>query len=182
MSAPPPIFRVCLTGSECTGKTTLARALAAEFHLAMTPEFSREYAASRNGLLGARDVQPIACGQLAMERAALTRLPPSAPPLLLLDTDILSTVVYARFYYGGCPPWIEFAARDRLAGLYLLCGTGVPWQADGVRDQPAARGEIQSAFRATLAEFGARVIGIEGPLEARLAACRAALRPLLAAA
>src|SRR5436305_357207 len=37
-------FRVCLTGAESTGKTELAKELAAHFGAPYVPEFSRQYA------------------------------------------------------------------------------------------------------------------------------------------
>mgnify|MGYP000592549471 CR=1 FL=1 len=33
--------------------------------------------------------------------------------LLVLDTDLVSTVVYARHYYGHCPAWIEEAVGGK---------------------------------------------------------------------
>ena len=48
---------------------------------------------------------------------------------MLLDTDLVSTVVYSRHYYGDCPAWIEAAAVRRLADLYLLHDIDVPWTA-----------------------------------------------------
>ena len=46
-------FRVCLTGAESTGKTELAKELAAHFSAPCVPEFSREYAASPRLSFGA---------------------------------------------------------------------------------------------------------------------------------
>lgn len=179
MSAAPAIFRVCITGSECTGKTTLARELAGTLGALYVAEHSREYAQARGGLLGPRDVGPIAEGQLAAEARALhatrERMAHGGPALLVLDTDLLSTVVYSRFYYGACPPWIEHAGRAQRADLYLLCDF-VPWLPDGVRDMPHARDAIQAAFVATLGEFGAVTEIIKGNAAERLALCRAKLQ------
>src|SRR5687768_4699289 len=90
------IRRICLTGSECTGKSTLARELAARLHAPLVPEYAREYAERRGGMLGPRDVQPIAQGHLASEARALQKLlHDDKKPFLILDTDLISTVVYS---------------------------------------------------------------------------------------
>ena len=151
--------RVVVTGSECTGKTTLAAELAARFRTAWSPEFAREYLDGEGPPLTAADVEPIARGQVAGEEAAERR----ARGLLVLDTDLLSTVVYARHYYGTCPEWIVRAARERRADLYLLLHPDVPWIADGAkRDRPHARERLHGLFREVLDDLGARVVDLRG--------------------
>ncbi len=170
-------LRVVVTGSECTGKTTLAEHLAARFSVAWVPEFSRSYADDRGGVLGPEDVEPIARGQGAAEDAAAA----GAGRLLVLDTDLVSTCIYARHYYGSCPAWVEAEARTRLADLYLLCHPDVPWIADGVRDRPERRAEIHELFRAALAAVRARVVDIRGDFAAREELAVRAVRRLLEA-
>lgn len=161
-----PLRRVVLTGGECTGKTTLASLLARRFDTLWVPEFVREYAEGKGAPLDASDVEPIASGQIAAQDWAAER----AIGLLVLDTDLVSTVVYARHYYGACPAWVEAAARGRLADLYLLLRPDLPWEPDGIRDRADRRGEIHELFASTLAAFGARVVELGGEWEERLAA------------
>jgi nicotinamide riboside kinase len=95
--------------------------------------------------------------------------------LVFLDQDLLSTVVYAKHYFGSCPLWIERLAASRRADLYLLCRPDLPWAADGVRDRPAAREEIHALFAAALAAAGARVVEVTGRGSEREARAVAAL-------
>ena len=101
-------------------------------------------------------------------------------PPLVFDTDLVSTTVYADHYYGECPAWIMAAARERLATLYLLCEPDLPWTADGVRDQPAARDRLHAAFRDRLLDFGAHVAPVRGIGGARLSCALDALDALRA--
>lgn len=167
--------RVVLVGAESSGKTTLAAALAAELDAPWAPEYARGYAAAIGRPLGARDVGPIARGQLALEDAAAGR----ARRLVVLDTDLVSTMVYARHYYGACPLWIEAAARAR-GGLYLLLHPDVPWVADPQRDQPHARAALHARFEAALAALPGRwVVHVAGGWPERARIARAAVADYL---
>jgi len=166
---------VVVTGSESTGKTTLARELAGHFGVRWVAEQSRRYAESLGRPLSSSDVDPIARWQREAEdagRAAAARL---GHPFLFLDTDLVSTVVYARHYYGECPPPIIAAARARLADIYLLCDIDVPWVGDAVRDRPLDREELHGSFQLALADFGVRPRLVRGLGPARLEAALAAL-------
>jgi len=171
--------RVVVTGSECTGKTTLAGDLARQFGTVCVAEYAREYLdrkVATTGLpLDERDVEPIARGQIAAEdRGAAT-----AKGLLVLDTDLVSTTVYARHYYGACPAWIDQAARDRRGDLYLLCDIDVPWVADSVRDRPHHREHIHALFVEALHTLGAPYVLIRGSWAARLTTAVAAVSEVL---
>jgi len=161
------VRRVVLTGGESTGKTTLARALAARWKTAWAAEAAREVALSRRGALGPEDVPVIARGHVRLADEASRAASEAGRALVFLDQDLLSTVVYARHYYGSCPPWIERLSAERQGDLYLLCRPDLPWTADGVRDRPAAREEIHALFVAALAAAGARTIGVSGVGAAR---------------
>lgn len=157
------VIRVCLIGPECTGKTMLAARLAEHFDAPWVPEFARAYA-ERQRLLTADDVEPIANGEIALLDAA------PDDGLVILDTDLLSTVVYSRYYYGSCPQWIEREALSRLSDLYLLMDIDVAWEHDAIRDSAEAREALLGAFASALAEFGAHFVTISGDWEARFAA------------
>jgi len=177
--------RICLTGPECTGKTTLAERLAREFDAQWVPEFAREYAVRAARELTAEDVEPIARGQMDEERRRLGgwpggvprrrpgvggETPPGQPAETpaFLDTDLLSTVVYARHYYGACPSWIEDEARSRKADLYLLLDIDVPWLPDPARDaSDVARAALFEKFRNTLDELETNWTTISGGWEER---------------
>lgn len=133
-------------------------------------------------LLGPADVEPIARAQIALEDAALARAARRNAPLLVRDTDLVSTVVYGRHYYGACPAWIFDAASARRANLYLLCDVDVRWIPDGQRDRPHARAALRDEFARTLDALGCRWILVRGLGAAREIAAVSALQQLAARA
>ena len=173
-----PIVRVCVTGPECTGKTTLSRRLAEHTGAAWVEEAARRYAERKGEPLLASDVGPIGREHVALHDAAVARARAGGSGLVVLDTDLVSTLVYGRHYYGAAPRWIERAERERRADLYLLCDVDVPWVADGVRDRPADRSAMFELFRRALERRGAQVVRIDGGWAERWEAARRAVASL----
>ena len=170
-----PLARVCVSGPESTGKTTLARRLAEWAGTECVPEASRLYAERIGRPLRASDVSPIAREHIAQADAGDARARARDASFLVLDTDLVSTVIYARHYYGRVPPWIERAERARRASLYLLCDVDVPWIPDGVRDRPVHRDEMFTLFRRALERRRANVIVVRGGWDERWELARAAV-------
>ncbi len=166
--------KIVLTGSESTGKTVLALELGAHFHAPVSTEFVREYAA-RQGKLAFADHGPIARGQMAAEDEAIAR----ATRLVILDTDLVSTVVYCEHYFGRAPEWIRDEAVARAGQLYLLCQPDLPWAADGIRDRAERRDEMHALFSGKLRELGLPFVEISGDRAARVANAVRAVERLL---
>lgn len=175
-AARPDLIRAVVTGSESTAKTTLAEQLARYYHAELVPEFVREYAEAHR-VIEFADHGPIARGQMALEDEALAR----GNPIVIQDTDLLSTVVYCEHYFGKCPAWIAEAARERAPDLYLLCEIDVPWVADGVRDRGHMRDEMQRLFRDAVNQSGVPVAVITGGRDERLERATEAVDALLLA-
>jgi len=164
---PVELVRICVIGPESTGKTSLAQQLADWADAEWVPEASREYAERTPRPLTADDVDPIAREHMRLADAAAERARERGSGLLILDTDLVSTVVYARHYYGASPRWVERAERERRASLYLLCDVDVPWVPDGIRDRPADREAMFALFASALARRHAPVVRVSGGWEER---------------
>jgi NadR type nicotinamide-nucleotide adenylyltransferase len=156
--------KVVVTGSESSGKTDLAAALGAHYSAPVSTEFVREFAA-KQGNISFSDHGPIAKGQMASEDEAISR----ATDLVILDTDLLSTVVYCEHYFGRSPEWITAEARKRAGDLYLLMKPDIPWVPDGIRDRGERREEMHALFAAKLRELGVKFVEIGGSRAERLA-------------
>jgi NadR type nicotinamide-nucleotide adenylyltransferase len=167
--------RVALVGAECTGKTTLAQALAARFGTVWVPEYAREYLAARGGVCTREDMPAIARGQAELE----DRLARQANRVLIHDTNLLTTQLWHEHYFGEAPLTLREMAATRKADLYLLCDCEVPWVADGLRDSPKHRRWFQSRFQSELEALGLPYVVLAGPLEGRLGPAVAAVDRLL---
>ena len=161
------VKRVVLTGSESVGKSTLANRLASHYAVPGSIEFVREYVRTLGRSIDTADHAAIAAGQIAGEEAALEAAARSGRRLVVHDTDLVSTVVYAHHYTGECDPTIEQLAQDRLADCYLLLDIDVPWVLDDVRDQLSRRAEVHAVFEQTLTRFQAPYHVVRGAWDQR---------------
>ena len=155
--------RVVVIGSESTGKTTLARRLAERYRTVWVPEYARAWLDAKGSPLDEGDVERIARGQISAEDEAAWK----ARELVVLDTSILSTVVYATHYYGACPAWIVREAHARHDGLYLLTDIDVPWVADPQRDRGGRRAEMHALFVEALESRALPYIVVRGDWDER---------------
>jgi NadR type nicotinamide-nucleotide adenylyltransferase len=172
------VKRVVLIGSESTGKTTLAARLAEHLDVLSVPEFVRQYAENKGTPLDFSDHGPIARGQIALEDSYRIRAAERGDPLLIQDTDLLSTAVYCAHYYGQCPRWITEAAHLRRPDLYLLMDIDIPWSADPQRDRGHLRPEMHALFREAVERSGAPFALISGERDERFAVARRAIQGL----
>lgn len=157
--------RVVLTGAECSGKTSLARALSGYYGEPWSPEFVRDYVDNLDRELATEDLEPIAKGQLALEDSALDR----ANRFILHDTNLLSSIIYANYYFGQQIAWLNDAFLARDYALYLLCSPeGIDWQAEpGQRDSPGARAKLYAIFKESLQRLKLPYVSLEGSQDAR---------------
>jgi len=177
---PPPVRpyyvrRMAIIGAECTGKTTLARALAEHFQTVWVPEVARAYLLARGGACTPDDLLIIAREQAGQEEALARK----ANRLLICDTDLMTTRLWHERYFGPCPPEIQRLAGERRAHLYLLSAPDVPWVADGLRDSPHYRQWFHERFQGELSARGLPHSVLTGSLQQRLAAAISHVAPLL---
>ena len=178
-TAPAALVRVCVTGPESTGKTTLARSLAEWVGTEWVPEASRVYAERVRRELLASDVLPIAREHIALAEAGEALARGGGRRTIILDTDLVSTVIYSRHYYGAVPRWVVQRERERRADLYLLCDVDVPWVPDGIRDRPTDRDQMFARFEQALDRRRSKLVIIRGDWNTRWAIARSAVASLL---
>ena len=122
-----------LTGPESAGKSWLAQEIQQHFGGCVVGEYVRYFIDQHQRDTCYADIDPIARGQLAWEDEARAQ----RPPLLILDTHLLSNILWSRLLFGQVPAWLEQELLARHYDLHLLLDPrDVPWIADGQRCQP----------------------------------------------
>jgi HTH-type transcriptional repressor of NAD biosynthesis genes len=174
--------RVVVSGPESTGKTTLASRLARHFGTVWVPEFARGYLDAKyaGGEIPSPpcdegDIPTIAHGQVESEDEAARR----SNRLLVCDTDLYVTRLYAEEFFGRCPEWIREEAGRRRYDLHLLLDVDVPWAPDAQRDRPHRRAVLLHRLRVWLEGDGRRYRLVSGDGDARWRDVVAAVEALL---
>lgn len=134
------VKRIAVFGPESTGKTELARKLAAHFSAPLVEEYARERRDAQ-GVLGLEDMLPIAKEQWRREDEAVSEchlLDDTRAGLVICDTDALTTMLWSDLLYGTTPEdlWRGAEKRCRNYALYLLCDIDVPFAPDPQRCFP----------------------------------------------
>ena len=142
------LLKICLYGPESVGKTTLARQLADHYQTVYVPEMARDLITSNN--LTTDDYARIAVAQ----NEAMRRAEPLANRVLICDTDLLTTQLYATVYGVVHPAILDQLAAQEQFDAYFLLNTDVPWVADGLRDLGYRRPELFARFEQALREHG----------------------------
>ncbi|MBE8725458.1 DUF4301 family protein [Flavobacterium hungaricum] len=163
------IIKIALFGPESTGKTTLAKQLAAYYETEWVPEFARNYLQEKweenQHVCAAEDMMPIAYGQTALENEKLE----TAVKYLFCDTNLMVTKVFSEMYYGFCDPLLHEAALKHEYDLFFLTDIDVPWEKDDIRDTPNGRETVFSKFKQTLIDTNKPFVTLSGDKECRLA-------------
>lgn len=122
-----------LTGPESSGKSWLAAEIQINFGGQLVGEYVRHFIEREQRDTCYADITTIAQGQLAWEDQARA----ARPELLILDTHLLSNLLWSQALFGDCPSWIEHALLERDYHLHLLLDpVDAPWVDDGQRCQP----------------------------------------------
>lgn len=134
-----------LTGPESSGKSWLAAELQQQFGGVLVDEYVRWFIEQNPRDTCLDDIPDIARGQLRWEDEARAL----EPRLLILDTHLLSNILWSQTLFGECPDWIEQALLQRHYDLHLLLSPEqVDWTDDGQRCQPDLN-ERRAFFNAT---------------------------------
>ncbi|HTA84274.1 MAG TPA: ATP-binding protein [Bacteroidia bacterium] len=158
------IDRIAIVGPECTGKSTLSEQLAAYYKTRYMPEFAREYIAKLQRPYTLDDIVEISKGQMQAE----DEIASLANKILICDTNLVVTKIWAEFKYNVCPEWIKENIKKRKYTLHLLTYTDIPWQDDPQREHPYLREELFELYHDELTSQKVPFVIISGSAEIRL--------------
>ena len=159
------MYKIVITGPESTGKTALAKELAAYFNTAYIPEFAREYVEKLAREYSYEDVEFIAHKQIALEKEMLSQ----SPEILFFDTGLIITKIWFQHKYSKVPGWLTSYIKNWKVDLFLLCRPDLPWEFDPVRENPHIRNELFELYKQELDACNFYYEIIEGKGEKRFA-------------
>lgn len=158
--------KVVITGPECSGKTTLALALARAMRGRCVGEAARGYLDALARPYEEKDLPAIARAQLAGEDRAMEQA--GADGLVVCDTDLLTLRIWSEEKYGRCDPWIIRQTEQRPYALWLLCRPDIPWEPDPQRENPHDRDRLFARHEELLRELEKPFVIMEGEHPRRL--------------
>ncbi len=171
-------FRVCVLGSESTGTTTLAKALAKHYQTYWIPEFGRlfsEISVWANHAWESQDFTFIANYQQQMESyfAGLGN------KLIICDTNAFATRLWHERYLGAMSEEVNNIAVHDQVDLYILTNVDIPFEQDGVRDGEHIRHAMHKRFIEELNKNQKPYLLAAGPLSDRLRLAKQNINQLL---
>lgn len=156
--------RIAVLGPESSGKSTLAKDLARQYHSLAVPEYAEILLREQAGQLCEADMPRIAQGQWALEEA----LARQAQKVLFCDTDLLSTCLWWEELYGYTPPDLETRAKAQTYALTLLCKPDLTWHDDIHRLRPKTRLRFFERCQRKLEAWKRPYVVIEGQGKQRI--------------
>lgn len=156
------ITKVVILGTASTGKTTLTDQLARHFQSSAVLEAGREVIADLKSC-SIENLQQIAV--VHAERIVDASVGKS--PLLIIDTDIHTTLSYAQYTFNELPVVDEVIYKRNKADLYLYLNNDVPFVPDGTRLIEKDRNALDHYHRATLKQFNIKYEEITGNWDQR---------------
>lgn len=168
-SEPARLARIAIVGGESTGKSTLVTDLAQALDTEFAAEFAREYLTPKDGQYTLPESLTIIEGQLKWEDEAATRANDANKPLIICDTEAISTMLWAEWNFGESLPQVHELIKDRHYDLFVLCSpTDMAWDDDGLRKSPTSREWFTKQFIEQLSSRNRPYIQVQGTREERV--------------
>ncbi len=134
---------IVLTGPESCGKTQLAEELSVQLNLPVVHEHARAY-------LHSKDAKPHYQPSDLVELVKLQLLSEEGANSLILDTDLLTLIIWWREKYGPVPDIFQHAMRSQRPRHYLLCAPDIAWQPDPLRENRNDRARLFEVYQREL--------------------------------
>lgn len=166
--------RAGLIGAECTGKSSVAAALASEFGAIHVPEALRSFVETRGRVPEAADQAGILSEQRASVEMAHLDHPES---VIICDPLPLMTAVYSLAYFDDSDLLADAVTDARTYDLIWWCRPDLPWTPDGdQRDGPERRNQVDALIGEIVRESGLTVIELHGSVDERIVTAISGLR------
>lgn len=122
--------KICFIGPESTGKSTICKKLAKEFHTFTAQEYAKSFINQKKSNLALKDMLTIAQRQQYAENA-LSRM---ANKIIFCDSDAITTAVWSEALFKEVDPGLNDLAQKSFYDLTFLMFPDTPWVWDAHRD------------------------------------------------
>lgn len=165
----PPVSVVAVIGGECSGKSTLARALAERLPGEHVVEELRVFVDDHGRPPQQAEQAGVMNRQIEAEGAAVQRAAASGLRWVVGDPAALMTAVYSVAYFDDDSLLPAAVAHQRNYRLTVWCDTDLPWVADGdQRDGPAERDRVHQLIGRIVDSHNLEVCRVAGPVDDRV--------------
>jgi nicotinamide riboside kinase len=158
--------RIALIGPECTGKSSLSKALSDYFESPWIPEYARTYVENLNRPYTFDDVEAIARHQVKELSDCQNKF--ADKPYVFLDTDLIITKVWFQHAYNRIPDWLNEAIIRSDINHYFLCFPDLPWISDPLRENGHLRNFFFDWYQREVADLNKPFSVIKGEGDSRL--------------
>ncbi|MCB0632314.1 MAG: AAA family ATPase [Saprospiraceae bacterium] len=163
--------KVVFLGTESTGKSSIAAALAERLPAVLVPEMGRDLIADSNHFT------PDLLEKVALTHAwEIEKSLIVLTPLVLIDTNVHITQSYARSRFSNYLKLPAKVYEQNRADLYLYLTADLPFEQDGTRLEENDRNALDDSHRQTLADFGVAYVEVGGNWRERMEKCEAIIR------
>lgn len=171
--------RIGLIGGECTGKSTLAVALAEELPACLVTEALRDFVERERRTPHPDEQRILMDEQAAREDAAASSC---RHDVVVCDPAPLMTAVYSALYFDDRSLVDDAVAHAEGYDLLVWCAPDLPWADEpGQRDGPVMRDRAESILAdlvaAELLPRAIPVVRVVGDLTSRVRQARRAWQP-----
>ena len=142
--------KITIFGPESVGKTTMSKFIFPDWTVTRVPEWARTYLEQVGPEITDEKMLNIVYGQYASQKVAEGIL---GKPLIIQDTDLLSTLGYYKLWKGSWPFEAEYLFKETKSDLYILMNDQIPFTPDPLRYGGDKRESDNKFWKDLLIEF-----------------------------
>lgn len=167
---------VSIVGAECSGKTTLARALAQELAAVQVGESLRVFVEVHDRVPDREEQADLVATHRQAEMAAMEQADALGRQWVVSDAGGLMTAIYSIAYYADDSLLVDALTAQETYTLTVWCRPDFAWQPDQQRDGPEYRERVDHLLSDSLAKVDLPLLQARGSLAQRLDAVRSWLQ------
>jgi len=169
------IKKIVFTGPECSGKSTLSKAIAKKMQLPLVEEYARHYLNNLGQNYIYSDLVKIAKGQLKAEKKAIDNIEKGST--IICDTDLQVIKIWSQKKFRKCASFI--LNNQDIKAYYILCKPDFKWEHDPLRENENERMSLFKTYHQDLVQNNANFIIASGPLNKRISFINSEIRKMI---